>query len=75
VATTTTTTTTETTTAVVVASAPVVNSNYGEQTVYIGKTGNRYHIQSCRTLKGKGIAVTLSEAQAQGRTACGVCYR
>lgn len=52
---------------------------YGESTasstgtVYIGKTGTKYHKKSCSTLKGKGTAISLSEAKAQGRTACKRC--
>ena len=42
-------------------------------TVYRGKTGNKYHRQDCRTLKGGGIALTLEEAQSQGREACKIC--
>lgn len=46
----------------------------GGVTVYIGKTGNKYHTSSCPTLKGGGTAISLSEAQAQGRTACKRCH-
>lgn len=72
---TTTTTTTEATTAAPVYSPQVADNDPDAQTVYIGKTGNKYHYQNCRTLKGKGIPVTLGEAKAQGRTSCGVCHR
>ena len=64
-------------------SAPVVSSNnssssYNDSavsdstasTVYIGKTGSKYHRQTCRTLKGNGSAISLSDAKSQGRTAC-----
>lgn len=68
-------------------SAPVVSSNnYGSSyndsavsdnstasTVYIGKTGSKYHRQNCRTLKGNGSAISLSDAKSQGRTACKIC--
>ncbi len=74
--TTTTATTTEDTTVAPVYSSPAAyNSDDDSQTVYIGKTGNKYHYQNCRTLKGNGIPISLSEAQAQGRTSCGVCHR
>lgn len=43
------------------------------KTVYIGKTGTKYHRADCQTLKGKGRPISLKEAKAQGRTACGVC--
>lgn len=47
----------------------------GGSTVYIGQTGTKYHKQDCQSLKGKGTAISLSEAQAQGREPCGICYR
>lgn len=50
------------------------SSNKQGQTVYVGKTGNKYHYQGCRTLKGGGIPISLDEALAQGRTACKVCH-
>ncbi len=43
------------------------------QTVWIGKTGTKYHRQTCATLKGKGQAITLQQALSQGRQACKVC--
>ena len=42
-------------------------------TVYVGKTGTKYHRQSCHTLKGKGTGITIDEALAQGRQACKIC--
>lgn len=50
------------------------SSNKQGQTVYVGKTGNKYHYQGCRTLKGGGIPISLDEALAQGRAACKVCH-
>lgn len=44
-----------------------------EQTVYITKTGERYHRGSCGTLRKSKIAKTLSEAKALGYTPCGLC--
>ncbi len=69
------TTTTELTTQ---APAPVVRETpppieNNDIIVYIGETGNKYHKASCRTLKGNGSPITLTEAQAQGRTACKIC--
>ncbi len=43
------------------------------QTVYIGATGNKYHRESCSTLKGKGRAISKSQAENQGRTPCKRC--
>ncbi len=49
------------------------NNKHGK-TVYVGKTGTKYHYQGCRTLKGGGIPISLDEALAQGRSACKVCH-
>ena len=49
-------------------------SNNQGQTVYVGKTGSKYHYQGCRTLKGGGIPMSLDDAIAEGRTACKVCH-
>lgn len=43
--------------------------------VWVGNTGNKYHKQSCGTLKGKGHKITLKEALAEGREPCKVCYK
>lgn len=43
------------------------------RTVYIGKTGTKYHKQGCSTLKGEGSPISLEDAKAQGRTACKRC--
>lgn len=43
------------------------------QTVYITRTGNKYHKSGCRYLRQSSIAISLSDAQAQGYTACSVC--
>lgn len=50
-----------------------VSDDNTADTVYIGKTGTKYHRQGCRTLKGNGSPISLSEAKAQGREACKVC--
>jgi competence protein ComEC len=42
-------------------------------TVYITKTGEKYHMGSCRYLKKSKIAVTLKEVKEQGYDACSVC--
>lgn len=41
--------------------------------VWVGNTGNKYHRQSCGTLKGKGHSITLKQALAEGRESCKVC--
>ena len=44
-----------------------------EETVYVGKTGTKYHEQGCRTLKNGAYPITLEEALEEGREACKVC--
>lgn len=52
--------------------APSNNNN--SQMVWIGDTGNKYHNQNCRTLKGNGHQITMQQALAEGRQACKVCH-
>lgn len=42
-------------------------------TVYITKTGSKYHKSGCRYLKKSCIETTLRAAQAEGYDACSVC--
>ncbi|MGN6298184.1 MAG: hypothetical protein ACTHM7_15450 [Ginsengibacter sp.] len=43
------------------------------QTVYITKTGKKYHVQTCGYLSRSSIAISLSDAIAAGYTPCSVC--
>lgn len=43
------------------------------QTVYITRTGEKYHQDSCRYLSNSKISVTLDSAATKGYTACKVC--
>ena len=45
----------------------------GDVTVYITKTGKKYHTAGCRFLKSSKIPISLPEAKAKGYTPCGVC--
>jgi len=42
-------------------------------TVYITRTGAKYHSGGCRYLRKSKIAISLSNAKAYGYTACSVC--
>lgn len=42
-------------------------------TVYITKTGEKYHRNGCRYLSRSQIAIALSDAKSQGYTPCSVC--
>lgn len=48
-------------------------SNVFSQTVYITKTGKKYHIESCRYLSKSSYSINLSDAIARGYTACSIC--
>jgi hypothetical protein len=43
------------------------------ETVYITRTGKRYHRDGCRYLSQKKIRTTVKKAQANGYTPCKVC--
>lgn len=53
--------------------APAPPTNNQSMTVYIGATGSKYHYQDCRTLKGTKTPISMKDAKARGKTACGVC--
>jgi hypothetical protein len=44
-----------------------------EQTVYVTKTGKKYHISTCRYLANSKIPMSLKEAKEKGFTACLIC--
>jgi predicted chitinase len=43
------------------------------QTVYVTRTGKKYHDDGCRYLSKSKISATLSDAKDKGYTACSVC--
>ena len=44
-----------------------------ETTVYITRTGKRYHRDGCRYLSQSRTPISLKDAKASGYTACKVC--
>ncbi len=52
---------------------PIAETGENSITVYVGKTGTKYHSKSCGTLKGKGIPMSLDDAKASGYTPCQKC--
>jgi len=42
-------------------------------TVYVTESGARYHLSSCRTLRGNGRPISLADAKRRGYTPCKVC--
>ncbi len=47
--------------------------NDAEKIVYIAKTGKKYHLENCRTLRGEKEAIDLNEVIKNGYEACKVC--
>ena len=47
--------------------------NETEKIVYIAKTGKKYHIENCRTLRGEKEAIDLNGAIKNGYEACKIC--
>lgn len=43
-------------------------------TVYVTRTGEKYHRSGCRYLSNSKIPISLSNARASGYTACSVCF-
>lgn len=50
------------------------SSDNNSEMVWVGNTGNKYHNQSCRTLKGQGYQITKQQALSEGREPCKVCH-
>ena len=49
--------------------------NNSSSTVYITKTGKKYHRSGCSYLRKSKIKTTLSKAKSRGYTPCKRCYR
>jgi competence protein ComEC len=52
---------------------PPAQTQTKEQTVYITKTGKKYHTGTCRYLSKSKISISLKDAKAKGYTPCSVC--
>lgn len=50
-----------------------ISINLSSQTVYVTKTGSKYHKENCRYLHSSKIETTVSKAKADGLSACKVC--
>ena len=48
-------------------------SNAMSQTVYVTKSGKKYHTENCRYLTKNTVAVDLSDAVNRGFDACSIC--
>ena len=47
--------------------------NDTEKIVYIAKTGKKYHLENCRTLRGEKEAIDLNETMKNGYEVCKIC--
>jgi hypothetical protein len=54
--------------------SPPAQQDTKTQTVYITRTGKRYHRDGCRYLAASKIPISLKDAKARGFTACKVCH-
>jgi competence protein ComEC len=43
-------------------------------TVYVTKTGDKYHLDGCRLLSQSKVPISLQEAKAKGYEPCGICH-
>lgn len=50
------------------------SSDTQSQTVYITRTGSKYHRNGCQYLRQSQIAISLSDAKARGYTPCSRCF-
>lgn len=70
-----TTSTTPTTSSSNKTSTNTSTTNNKSQTVYITKTGKKYHHEGCSSLSKSKIAISLSDAEAQGYEPCSKCCK
>ena len=54
-------------------SSPSPTVEKQETTVYITRTGHKYHSAGCRYLARSQIPISLSDAKSRGYTPCSVC--
>lgn len=55
------------------APAPMQVEEPKSQTVYVTRTGKKYHREGCRYLAQSKIPMTLKDAKAKGYQPCKVC--
>lgn len=56
------------------APAPSAAPQAGDATVFITRTGEKYHADGCRFLARSRIPISLTEARTRGFEACSVCW-
>jgi len=53
---------------------PPTQTDKKTETVYVTRTGMKYHRENCRYLASSKIPMSLKDAQAKGYTPCKVCH-
>jgi hypothetical protein len=53
--------------------SPTEKSETTETTVYVTKTGDKYHRSGCQYLSKSKIAISLTDAKSQGYSPCSKC--
>jgi competence protein ComEC len=53
--------------------SPTSTASNDAITVYVTKTGTKYHRDGCRYLSKSKIAISLNDAIADGYTPCSIC--
>jgi len=54
--------------------APPAKADKKTETVYVTRTGKKYHRENCRYLGSSKIPMSLKDAQAKGYMPCKVCH-
>ena len=54
--------------------SPAASQDPKTQTVYVTRTGKKYHRDGCRSLAQSKLPLSLKDAKAKGYTACKVCH-
>ena len=52
---------------------PPVERGYTGQTLYVTKTGTKYHRDGCRSLRKSRTPISLGDAKRKGYGPCKVC--
>jgi hypothetical protein len=53
--------------------APTKTTDTKAQTVYVTRTGKKYHRDGCQYLKSSRIPMSLKDAKSKGYSPCSVC--
>jgi hypothetical protein len=53
--------------------APAPQTQPKEATVYVTRTGKKYHGEGCRYLSQSKVPMSLKDAKAKGYTSCSLC--